>query len=523
MMRKLGLALVASLLVNALLAGWLVAQYLSDVYFRIYIGQFFASNSTYLILTLGVGGGSTVGYLFLRRKGHVDRSSLSGFQKTKPLKANGGLHYPPLAAASQGKVLPAGAPPTQPSKHTAYAVPPISKSFSPSPSSFQKGTPGPAWTSAGKSAITKQPSPPYTPISSPRQSTSSPVSMDRARQPLAPSTFESRPTSSTVSSQTSSPPGPTSFTPPFTRSPSPPSAPIQKADQFPPARQQPDAKSGQDLGFSKWASEPGMLPEKSESVFSPARPVAEGFGGAETGLKRVPIQGAGPTFAPPSSQSQAQPQIPSSKWQGPDSMNRPNPQAPTGEWVSPVPKQPYNPGARPGPQGSSVPGQRPQSSSTLPMRPGQAAPPRPLFAPGQSAPRPLAYPGASRPVQVGGGTPGTFRLGLVVTGPQGAVPRGVAPGQGTGQRPQQPSNLSQNSDVKGPPPPSSGRPSQSEVASTVRRPGLTGAAPEAPAGQPSSSSDERPSSELSSGAEMDWDTALDTILKTLRKDKVGEK
>jgi hypothetical protein len=31
------------------------------------------------------------------------------------------------------------------------------------------------------------------------------------------------------------------------------------------------------------------------------------------------------------------------------------------------------------------------------------------------------------------------------------------------------------------------------------------------------------SGEAGGGGEMDWDTALDTILKTLRKDRVGEK
>src|SRR2546425_1256305 len=227
-MKKLGLAFVVSLLANALLAGWLVAQYMSDVYFRAFVDQSFGSYSTYIILTIGVGGGSSLGYLFLRRKGHGDHLSLSGLQKTKPFKADGGLHSPQMAAP-QSKVLPAGAPPTQPSKHTAYAVPPISKSSPPSSIGFQKGAASPTWTSAGKPTIAKKPSTTSTPVSSPRQSMSSPVSIDRARPTPAPSTFEPRPTSSAASSQTSAPSASSSFTPTLARSPPPPSTPIHNA------------------------------------------------------------------------------------------------------------------------------------------------------------------------------------------------------------------------------------------------------------------------------------------------------
>ncbi len=471
MIRKLGFALLLSLLVNALLAGWLVAQYMSDVYFRIYVDQFLGFNSTFVILAIGVGGGSTLGYLFLRRKGHVDYSSLSGLGKAKGLKINEGFHSPP--SASQVKVLPAGAPPMQPSKHTAYAVPPVSRGSSQSSSSFQKGIPGEAWSSASR--------------------------------------------------QATAPPGPSSFAPQFAKPQSPSTAPIQRADQFSPVREQLDTRQGRETGSSRWATEPRPMSERSEPVFSPAKPTSEGFSGVEMGLKRVPIQGMGPAPPQPSSQPQAQPQISTSNWKSTDSGVRADLQAPASQWVSPVPRQPYNPSPRAAPAGSALPGQRPQPPSGLPVRPGQAPPPRPSFPPRQGPPRPLAYPGAPRPMQPRQGSPGAFRPGLVVTGPQGAAPRSVNAGEIPGQRFPLPSNLSQSPDVKSSSPMSSGRSSQGEVTGLGQPSGQGGIAQGAKAGQASGSSDEKPSSDQSSGVEMDWDTALDTILKTLRKDKVGEK
>lgn len=468
-----------------LLAGWLVEQYMSDVYFRLYVDQFFAANSTYIILTLGVGGGSTVGALFLRRKGHIDHSSLSGLQKTKPFKSDGALHSPSLAA-SQTKVLPTGAPPTQPSKHTAYAVPPISKSSPPSSSSFTKSTPSSAWTAVGKQGTVKPPSPPSSTGTVPAQGFSPPSFIDRAR-PQGPPPTEPRSVPSGMPS-----PAPT-FTPPFTRPSSNLPTQALKPEQGPTLSRQSDVRPDEQMGFPKWGP--------------------EGAGGMEGGLKRVPVQGTGFTPQPPSSQPQVPPQTLSSKWQAPDSGTRTPPQTPTGQWVSPVPRQPYNPPGRPGVPGGGGPGQRSQPPpGSPPLRPGQGPPPRPLFPSGQNTPRPLAYPSASRPMQAGPSGPGGFRPGLVITGPQGVVPRGGTPGQSPSPRPQQPANLSQTSDVRGPLPSSSGRPSQGGTAGTGQL-----------SGQPSSSSDEKPGPEASSGAEMDWDTALDTILKTLRKDKVGEK
>jgi len=519
LMRKLGFALAMSVLVNMFLAGWLVAQYFNDVFFRGYVDQFFGVNSTYIILTIGVGGGSTLGYIFLRRKGHVDHSMLSGLGRTKGLKADEGIRSP--AFASQVKPLPAGAPPMQPSKHTAYAVPPISKGPSPSTFSSQKGAPSTAWTSASKT-ISRQPSSPPTLASAPRQVTPSPIPMDRTRQPPASSSFESRPGPPMGSSQTSIPPGPSSIPSQFGKPPSVSMVPSQRADQFSPPRQQSDTRLGLEATTPRWTPDQRSTTQGSEPGFSPARPIPGGFTSGETGLKRVPIQGVGPS-PQPSSQPPAQSSVPTAKWQPPDSASRPNFQAPSSQWVSPVPKQSYNPGPRPGPPGSAFPGQRPQSPPGVPMRPGQAAPPRPLFPPGQNTPRPLAYPGAPRPTQPGQGAPGSFRQGLVVTGPQGSGSRSVASGEGPGQRPSQSSNFPQGSDPRGSTSMSLGRSGQSDDTS-FRQPTREGGLPQGAAvSQAPGLSEEKPTSDQSSGPEMDWDTALDTILKTLRKDKVGEK
>ncbi len=62
-----GLLVAVSMLLNVVLFGWLAAQYMSDVYFRLYVDQFLAANSTYLDLTLGVGG-AVVGYLLLKSR-----------------------------------------------------------------------------------------------------------------------------------------------------------------------------------------------------------------------------------------------------------------------------------------------------------------------------------------------------------------------------------------------------------------------------------------------------------------------
>jgi hypothetical protein len=125
-------------------------------------------------------------------------------------------------------------------------------------------------------------------------------------------------------------------------------------------------------------------------------------------------------------------------------------------------------------------------------------------------------------MQPGPGVQGGFRPGLVVTGPQGAA-RGFPPGQARGQRPPQPPGLQQSSDVRSSGPPSLSKPAQAEVEGLGQSSGPAGDAQGKAAGQSIGSSEQKPNTESSGGTEMDWDTALDTILKTLRKDKVGEK
>ena len=135
-------------------------------------------------------------------------------------------------------------------------------------------------------------------------------------------------------------------------------------------------------------------------------------------------------------------------------------------------------------------------------RPGQAPPGRP-FAPGQGAPRPLTYPGLMRTPPSGtGNPPGAFRPDQVR--PQGTAPQ--QPPNSATQRPPQWTPLpgERKDSPTSPAPPPTTSPARSSSQSQIP------AIPEQSEGG-------------SSGGEMDWDTALDTILKTLRKDKVDDK
>jgi len=130
-MSKISLITVISVFFNIFLTFWLVNQYLSDIYFQNYVNSAIAQYYAFIILTIGVGGGSSLGYLFLKKR-HSDSSLVSKIQKSKSFKPVGPLSTSPSTASAVKSTLPTGAPPSQVSKHTVYAVPPLPKSSSPS-------------------------------------------------------------------------------------------------------------------------------------------------------------------------------------------------------------------------------------------------------------------------------------------------------------------------------------------------------------------------------------------------------
>ena len=124
-MKKIGITTIASLAVNVILSLWLVNQYFYDQYFHAYVDAALGPVYPFIVLTAGLGGGSSLGYLLLKRRHAGDGTGR--IEKAKLFKSSGPVQQ---GASSQGKVLPTGPPPGQVSRHTAYAVPPLPKSSS---------------------------------------------------------------------------------------------------------------------------------------------------------------------------------------------------------------------------------------------------------------------------------------------------------------------------------------------------------------------------------------------------------
>ncbi|HEX4919285.1 MAG TPA: hypothetical protein VFV92_00915, partial [Candidatus Bathyarchaeia archaeon] len=119
-MPKISLLTTISVFVNIFLTFWLVNQYVSDVYFQNYVNNAVGQYYAFIILTIGVGGGSSLGYLFLKKR-HADGSLVSRIQKSKSFKPVAPLSTSPSMAQATKSSLPTGAPPSQSSKHTVYA------------------------------------------------------------------------------------------------------------------------------------------------------------------------------------------------------------------------------------------------------------------------------------------------------------------------------------------------------------------------------------------------------------------
>src|SRR5215472_12540574 len=124
-MKKLNITTLASVAVNIILSLWLVNQYFYDAYFHAYVDSALGPVYPFIVLTVGLGGGSSLGYLLLKRRhgeegtGRIEKARL--FKSSGPLQSTAG-------GGSQNKVMPTGPPPGQVSRHTAYAVPPLPKS-----------------------------------------------------------------------------------------------------------------------------------------------------------------------------------------------------------------------------------------------------------------------------------------------------------------------------------------------------------------------------------------------------------
>src|SRR5713101_289382 len=141
-------------MLNFLLALWLINNYFYDQPFRNYVDLTLGQIGPYLILTIGVGGGSSLGYVFLKRKHPGEVGIISKLPKSRFPRP--GLPTAQASGPSQSvKGMPSGAMPSQIPKHVAYAVPPaISKSSSPSVS--KQGTPTLSWSAGSKPSNTPQ-------------------------------------------------------------------------------------------------------------------------------------------------------------------------------------------------------------------------------------------------------------------------------------------------------------------------------------------------------------------------------
>lgn len=465
-MAKVGLITIISIVLNLFLTFWLINQYMSDAYFQAYVNGTIGQYYPFIVLTLGVGGGSGLGYLFLKRK-HGDGGLISKIQKSKSFKPAGPLSSTPVASPSR-QVLPTGAPPTTSSKHTAYAVPPLPKSSSPSGS---RTTPGATWSAAGSTKSSLES------ILSKQDAGSKPGVAGVQNQRIEPQRPQSQQMPSVMET---APPQPLRSTgdPPNRMGPSwspqqPPTG--EKRPESGPIFQKPgmDIMPKQDQQYSGFptqpqASQPAPVPSKWASP-TDERPNPGQW--SEGGVKSIPPL---PSKWTPSQGSQTQPPSPSQ----PSPFPRPGP--------SPLPARGPIPPSQGGPRPFVIqgPGGPPRPGEQRPI-----GPPRPVAAPQPFRPDP------NRPLP---GQPGQQR-------PPQPLPRPAAPLAGPMPQPWTPSQQPERKEPGG-----------SGTTSSPSTPGL-----DILSGK--QSPEQKSTTEGGSGGgEMDWDTALDTILKTLRKDRVGD-
>src|SRR2546422_762632 len=145
-MVKIRIGTTISFLVNLFLTFWLVNQYLNDVYFQNYVNTSIGPYSPFIVLTIGLGGGSGFGYVLLKRR-HGDQGLVGKIQKSKSFKPGSLLSTGTPTASPSRQILPTGAPPSSASKHTVYTVPPLPKSSTPS---SPRSSPSVSWSTGAK-------------------------------------------------------------------------------------------------------------------------------------------------------------------------------------------------------------------------------------------------------------------------------------------------------------------------------------------------------------------------------------
>src|SRR5712691_4941329 len=266
-MVKIRIGTTISLLVNLFLTFWLVNQYLNDIYFQTYVNASIGPYSPFIVLTIGLGGGSGFGYILLKRR-HGDQGLAAKIQKSKSFKPGSLLSTGTPTASPLRQILPTGAPPSTGSKHTVYAVPPLPKSSTPS---SPRSTPSVSWSTGAKSSTDSFPAPKQDAVG---KSASAVLQSLRAEA--------SKPTSS-----------------PFQPTPQNQSGPTVRQTPEPPTRQAPSLA---------WNPPPSTMNEgRSESG-----PVFQKPGLDTSARQGVPFPP--PSGQPPSSQSSPVP----SKWGPPD-------------------------------------------------------------------------------------------------------------------------------------------------------------------------------------------------------------
>ncbi len=470
-MKKPSFATLASVTINLLLSASLINIYLTDTGFKGWVDQYTSGNAFTIVLTISLVTGSLFGYVLLRRK--PSRLSLGRLQRTGPMKQPSPFTRPAGLSATS-KNIPVGAPPGPTSKHTAYAVPSLS---TPSTQPPQRQTPS-SWSSAPKQ---------WTPESF------------RAQQ-------EEQRESGTSQGPAYSPQqrGLQPFSPGFGPAPSdvpPRSEPPREVSGFSESRSQPTPPS----------PVPPPFEETARTGSAPYWKTRLGTEGASerTGLP-FPTQPPEPSQRPPPPYIR-QPSGPSTDrpagFTSPQQSSHgqpadPNPQP--NRWTGPAPAPGYSPQQKwlP-PSVSPVP--RQQSPMGPSLRPSPGPQGRPTMAGPQGPPRPLGYSGPARQ------PPGSEGPRLR---PDESRPVGTGNQQPSTSIPPRPVPAQQSSQLgtrKGPPLERS-NPAQGQKPSLSSRENQQGEP--SPTGQ---STSDPPT------GEMDWDMALDAILKTLRKDKVEDK
>src|SRR3989475_7634496 len=155
-MRKLGITTIASFAVNVILSLWLVNQYFYDVYFHSYVDATLGPVYPFIVLTAGLGGGSSLGYLLLKRRHGGDETGR--LEKARLFKSSGPVQEPGSLASPQSKIMPTRPPPGQASPHTVYAVPPLPQR-SPSTGGGTRGTVPSSMAGSAKDATSISTSP----------------------------------------------------------------------------------------------------------------------------------------------------------------------------------------------------------------------------------------------------------------------------------------------------------------------------------------------------------------------------